>query len=247
MNLFEAFQIINAIAKDNGINRPFLVGGAVRQLLQGNTEFNDFDIATGHDDINALAKLTAEHFGVRIKTLQSGGKQMILDQVKIDFSSNFRYPNIDRLLKEREIHASEINKEIYSRDFTINAIMLSLDFKNLYDPTGGINDLANNVLRCPLDCDVSFAAKPTRILRAIKFHCTKDLAIPDEMFASILQHKDLLQGVDRHYAGSMLNECVRAKPEILHLLIDSGLMAHLPLTKYVIEILVHSKQIIRVL
>jgi tRNA nucleotidyltransferase/poly(A) polymerase len=77
--------------------------------------------------------------------------------------------------------------DLERRDFTLNALAkgedgLIIDFFN------GQADLANRVLRTPLDCQVTFDDDPLRILRAIRFAITKDFVIPPEMASCILNY-----------------------------------------------------------
>jgi tRNA nucleotidyltransferase (CCA-adding enzyme) len=70
------------------------------------------------------------------------------------------------------------------RDFTINALALSLNatnFGGLSDPFGGLDDLENKILRTPLEPDITLI----RMLRAIRFANQLDFEIETKSFQSI--------------------------------------------------------------
>jgi len=59
--------------------------------------------------------------------------------------------------------------DLSRRDFTINALALRLPDMELFDPFGGLADLAAGRLRTPLDPEISFGDDPLRMLRAARF------------------------------------------------------------------------------
>ena len=63
----------------------------------------------------------------------------------------------------------DIETDLSRRDFTVNAMALSLPELVLVDPFDGIGDLAARRLRTPLDPEVSFSDDPLRMLRAARF------------------------------------------------------------------------------
>jgi putative nucleotidyltransferase with HDIG domain len=82
------------------------------------------------------------------------------------------------------------------RDFTINALALSLhaeNFGELIDPFHGEEDLEKGILRTPLDPDTTYSDDPLRMLRAIRFAAQLDFKIEPKSLQSILKNADRLE------------------------------------------------------
>ncbi|MCB0431615.1 MAG: CCA tRNA nucleotidyltransferase, partial [Mangrovimonas sp.] len=82
------------------------------------------------------------------------------------------------------------------RDFTINALALSLseeNFGELLDPFNGIEDLENKIIRTPLDPDITYSDDPLRMLRAIRFATQLDFWIEEKSLESIKNNNHRLE------------------------------------------------------
>ena len=162
---------VQAVA--GGVRGVYLVGGAVRDLLLGETGF-DVDIAVEGDGIAFAADLAArlnghvrphEKFGTAVVVAHDvAGRRQRVD-VASTRTESYEHP---AALPKVE-HAS-IGSDLARRDFTINAMAVSLKpetYGDLLDFYGGLSDLAAK--RIVVLHNLSFIEDPTRILRAVRY------------------------------------------------------------------------------
>jgi tRNA nucleotidyltransferase (CCA-adding enzyme) len=155
------------------VSEPFegvyLVGGTVRDILLGERSF-DVDIAVEGDAI-ALAQALADVLGGRVRPHKKFGTAVVLygDGERVDIvTARTEFYDAPAALPTVE-HAS-IREDLFRRDFTINAMAVSLkgaDLGRLVDPFGGRRDLEARTLR--VLHNLSFIDDPTRIFRAIRY------------------------------------------------------------------------------
>lgn len=242
MRIKEMLQILDSVALDNNLSTPYIVGGLPRDILFNRIEqVNDIDITTGEKDVFILADLFAQKVDGRVKELEDH-KQVHKDGVVIDFSTNFIDPSL-----EKNDKMSNLEKEAYSRDFTINTLMLPLDFSTVIDLTGkGERDIVNKVLDCPIDCNISLESSPNRILRAFYYKTKFNLTFSSELSRAINKNLHLLRSINKRYSGEMINKIVRLDNNMLDELIEYGVIQKLPLTKYITKILLDRKKFLEV-
>ena len=257
MSLVEKLAVLEATAKKHNLHTPYICGGIVRDLMFAQEdekgkrieELNDVDITTGYDDVHLLADLFAGALGADVKEFDDGHKQVFHDGVFFDFSTNFKYKNVDELLKKAGVEEiNDLVRETYSRDFTINAMLMPLDFSEVLDLTNkGMEDIRNKVLRCPLDCDASFKESPNRIMRCFVYIARFGMTMSEGVKRSIKSNLDLLTKINPRYAGQKLNEALRLQPDLLDDLIEMGVMGKLKLTKHVSRMLINKRRLLDVL
>lgn len=154
----------------------YLVGGYVRDLLSG-VKPKDIDCVCSYldDFIRVLEdllvsmdikydKATYATFGTMLMKFLGKDIEFVMPRKESYRNYGSRNPTVS---------AGTFNDDAYRRDFTINAIYLSLNPENFCEPvdlTGkGLQDLVEKNLDTPIDPGITFDADPLRMLRAARF------------------------------------------------------------------------------
>jgi poly(A) polymerase len=149
----------------------YLVGGSVRDaFLERPVE--DFDFATGArpDRVAELLKSWADttyEVGARFGTVaaRKDGRSVEVTTYRSEvYRNDSRKPHVT--------FSDDILTDLGRRDFTVNAVALSLPGLTAIDPHGGLADIARGILRTPLAPEVSFGDDPLRMLRLFRFQAT---------------------------------------------------------------------------
>lgn len=255
MKLDELLSKIITTAKDNNINQPFMVGGVPRDRIIGLREkksnIKDIDITTGDTDSLLLSELVHKNIpGSVYRTYDDGHASIDFMGLHIDFASHFIIPGIEKELVKMGISdIDSMKKEIYSRDFTINTLLESLDFTAIYDITGeSISDIAAGLIKCPIDPNITIGVDPRRIIRAIKFSVKYDFKISDDLKAAIRTHREKIKNLPLKFVQEKFNEIVFLDSEKgLDALLEYKLLPIVPLTKTISDLLIQKRKLIRAL
>lgn len=161
-------------AVDDGGGRSYLVGGFVRDLVEGKTG-NDMDIMVtgiGFENLgNLLRSLPAKRLGLcRVLPV---GKAFAVYKVRATWADEEIdvAPARDSTIRTRDVDA---RKDVARRDFTINSLLFAFNHEgtrldgSVVDFFGGIDDLGRNLIRGVGKPEERFREDPLRILRAIR-------------------------------------------------------------------------------
>jgi tRNA nucleotidyltransferase (CCA-adding enzyme) len=164
----EALHAVGELADEAGF-AVYLVGGIVRDLFLRIRNV-DVDIVVEGDGIT-FAGMLVRKLGGRMKSHQKFGTAVVVlpTGLKIDIATaRLEYYESPAALPTVEL--SSIKKDLYRRDFTINALAVRLSRKQygeLIDFFGGLRDIKDRVVR--VLHNLSFVEDPTRVFRAIRF------------------------------------------------------------------------------
>lgn len=165
---------MKSVQERTGTSVPYICGGTPRDKYMKNLDnISDLDITTGDKTIDYLSQQFAEElknkYNITRKSMDDGHSTIFIGNLKIDFSSNFNVPNITSILNKMGIkNPSEMQKEMFSRDFTCNALLLSLDLKNIIDTTHrGFQDIKSKKIKTCLGPEITLTSNRNRVVRAI--------------------------------------------------------------------------------
>jgi len=186
---------ISELAQKSGFDL-FLVGGFVRDRLMVR-ECTDIDISVIGDAVK-FAELTAKHFNTKLNAVYKkfGTALLVLnDIIKIEFASA-RKESYKKDSRKPDVESSDLEHDLSRRDFTVNALAVSLsqnNFGEIIDKFEGLKDLDEKILKTPLDPQKTFDDDPLRMLRAVRFASQLDFNIAPETLNAITLMKERLR------------------------------------------------------
>lgn len=233
MTLVELLDLIKKLAKDHNLSEPWLCGGLPRDKYLGRVgEVVDIDITTGDSSIFALGKLLHQNVpDSSYHQEKDGHSEVTIGDLKIDFSSNFKMNGIREMLIQAGLtNPSELQMELFSRDFTCNALLMDLDLQNILDPTGlGVSDLDNKRLRTCLPAALTLGSDPKRIPRIVYLCAKLDFNPDPEIVSWVAQHpEEILKCKPKYIARKLYKALEFNREKTIELLDQLQLWPFLP-------------------
>lgn len=208
----------------------YLIGGFVRDKILERT-CKDMDIVCVGDGIK-LAKEVAKQFDPvpHVDFFKTFGTAHIktADGFDMEFvgarKESYRHDS-----RKPEVEPGTIKDDQDRRDFTINALAISLnkdDHGKLIDPFDGIKDIEQKIIRTPLKPSQTFSDDPLRMMRAIRFATQLDFTIEEKTWNGIKETAERIKIISQERITDELNKIVASpKPSIgFDLLYKSGLL-----------------------
>lgn len=224
----EIFDEIAAAARS--LDYPcYLVGGYVRDRVL-NRPCKDLDIVCVGDGI-ALANRLASRLNPRPRVVvyrRFGTAMLRYRNHEIEFVGARKESYSDHTRKPA-VEKGTLEDDQFRRDFTINALAISLneeDYGEILDPFNGLQHLSEKIIRTPLDPGKTFSDDPLRMMRAIRFAAQLDFDISEETLDAIAKFKNRINIVSKERIIIELKKIVDSPiPSVgFNHLMDTGLL-----------------------
>jgi len=206
------FKVVSQICNEYELE-AYVIGGYVRDLLLERPS-KDIDIVVVGNGIE-LAEKAAKILRVKqVSVFKNYGtahfkyKDLDIEFVgarKESYQENSRNPSVK---------SGTIKDDQLRRDFTINALAISLQHQNfgeLIDPFNGLKDLEDGILKTPLDPIQTYIDDPLRMLRAIRFATQLEFKIEYNSLQAILDNCERLKIISQERITDELNKIILAK------------------------------------
>ncbi|MDD3961023.1 MAG: HD domain-containing protein [Bacteroidia bacterium] len=233
-NDFLQYRVFQRIAEASAAlhQESYVIGGYVRDLLLQRPS-NDIDVVTVGSGIDLARRVAENSGGAKITVYKSFGTAMIKvkegsEWLELEFVGA-RKESYRTDSRNPVVEAGTLEDDLNRRDFTINALALSLNaasYGQLLDPFNGLSDLKNKLIRTPQDPDITYSDDPLRMIRAIRFASQLGFSIVTESFAAISRNVDRIHILSQERITDELMKIIRSpRPSVgFQLLMDSGLL-----------------------
>ncbi len=222
------FSIISAVADEAGLE-TYVIGGFVRDLILKRPS-PDIDIVTIGSGIE-LAQKVANRLGpaIHVSVFKNFGTAMLkYQELDVEFVGA-RKESYQHDSRKPIVEDGTLEDDQNRRDFTINALAICLNqerYGELVDPFGGIQDIANKIIRTPLEPGITFSDDPLRMMRAIRFATQLHFTIEPNTLNAIKDNRERIKIISKERIAEELNKIVMSdKPSVgFKLLNKTGLL-----------------------
>jgi tRNA nucleotidyltransferase (CCA-adding enzyme) len=221
----------------------YLVGGYVRDSTLGR-ESVDIDVVVEGDAVKIARKLNTKLRGKLTCHSDFGTATISINDHRVDLASarTEKYPSPAHL---PHVYPSTIVEDLNRRDFTINAIAMSIskeNFGEIFDPFEGLNDIKKKSIR--ILHKNSFVDDPTRIFRALRYKNRFGFKFEEE--TERLMREAIKNGmVDRLSGQRILNELqlIFEEDSFQQTALDIAQYGVLPVKRAELQVLPSSKKL----
>jgi tRNA nucleotidyltransferase (CCA-adding enzyme) len=211
----------------------FVIGGFVRDFLLKRGNAKDIDvvaIGSGIELAQKVASLLPNN--PKVQVFKTYGTAMLrTDDIEIEFVGA-RKESYAKESRNPIVENGTLEDDQNRRDFTINALAISLSeetYGNLLDPFNGGVHLNEQLLKTPLNPDITYSDDPLRMMRAIRFATQLNFRIEHKSLEAITKNKERINIITNERIVDELNKIMSStKPSIGFLLLEeTGLLPYL--------------------
>ncbi len=203
------FQVFIACVSETKIE-SYVVGGFVRDHLLGRKSGSDIDIVSVGSGIDLARAVQRKLPGARpVQVFKSYGTAMVQwNDITLEFVGA-RKESYSEESRNPEVTSGSLEDDQNRRDFTINALAISLNDNNtgeLIDPFNGVEDLKNGIIKTPLDPSITYSDDPLRMLRAIRFASQLNFKIERNSLNAIKENAERIDIITHERVVEELNK-----------------------------------------
>lgn len=209
----EIFQYISQAAKELQLE-SYVIGGFVRDFILQRGTAKDVDVVAVGSGIE-LAQKVAELLPTKPKVLvfKTYGTAMLrYKEIEVEFVGA-RKESYSEESRNPEVSEGTLQDDQNRRDFTINALALSLnenDFGLLLDPFNGMADIDAKIIKTPLNPDITYSDDPLRMMRAIRFATQLNFEIEEQSLSAITKNASRIDIITRERIIVELNKILES-------------------------------------
>jgi len=222
------FDLIKESAEELGYP-TYVVGGYVRDRLLAR-DSKDMDIVCVGSGIELAQQLCSKLRPIpRITVFKRFGTAMIKHKdLEIEFVGA-RKESYAQHSRKPAVEDGTLEDDQNRRDFTINALAVSLNEENfgeIIDPFHGLYHLERKMIKTPLDPGKTFSDDPLRMMRGIRFSSQLGFTIEKNTLAAISKYKNRIKIISKERIISEMEKILASdKPSVgFKLLFDTGLL-----------------------
>ena len=204
-----------------------LVGGPVRDAMLGRLQTDlDFTTSARPEVTEKLLKGWADAIWDLGRDFGTIGGRKGEWQIEITTYRSETYDPTSR--KPTVDYGDSLVGDLRRRDFTVNAMALSVPDRGFVDPYGGVGDLAERVLRTPGTPEESFGDDPLRMMRAARFAAQLGFTVAPDVVAAMTEMAGRIEIISAERVRDELVKlvCSPYPRQGLRLLVETGLAGH---------------------
>ncbi|MGG8494841.1 CCA tRNA nucleotidyltransferase [Tenacibaculum sp. TC6] len=225
----EIFQYITKAAEELNLE-CYVIGGFVRDYILKRGNAKDIDVVAVGSGIELAEKVASLLPNKpKVQVFKTYGTAMLrFNDIEIEFVGA-RKESYTEDSRNPEVESGTLQDDQNRRDFTINALALSLNtetFGLLLDPFEGIVDLERKIIRTPLNPDITYSDDPLRMMRAIRFATQLNFEIEEQSLEAITRNAERIDIITRERIIVELHKILESPvPSIGFLLLEkTGLL-----------------------
>jgi putative nucleotidyltransferase with HDIG domain len=223
--LQSAVEVLNKL---DAVGKAYIVGGAVRDLITGEKEPDDIDIATDVpiEQIEKMFETFSVGQGKEFGIIGVEHNQYTFEVAQ--FRTDGEY--LDGRRPETVKVGVSFKEDAARRDFTINAMGIDSD-GNIFDYFDGVKDIQNKTLRTVGDPNNRFLEDYLRMLRAVRFSSRMDYDIHPDTYSALKTHSSKIAKIaPERIMKEIIKMAEQTGPKFasaLQVLKDTGLLQYI--------------------